>query len=193
MISMIKKILFPLFVFLIACTNTPAPPKKAVKKESPVRHKTVTRTSPNPWSVRSYAPKPGESEGRKYVRYDADGNFSDTTRSGDYLHAVIFVDKINAGIFLHESKKSSPVEKFSGPVHIKLTNSDGKELRMTSTRGWNKSGGILIERNNSDYSQFRIFLLQSTGPVNVVIHDNDSSVFHFDINASGFSDAFNRI
>jgi len=64
---------------------------------------------------------------------------------------------------------------------------------MTSSRGWNKSGGILIERNNNDYSQFRIFLLQSDGVINVEIRDDSSRVYHFDINATGFIDAFSQI
>ncbi|HKK42683.1 MAG TPA: hypothetical protein VJ963_09760 [Bacteroidales bacterium] len=191
---MMKKILFPLLVLMIACTSTPPPPKKTVKKNTHSKAKArVNRTVVNPWSVGSYAAKPGEPEGRKYVSYESDGSYTDPTRTNDYLHAVIFVDKINAGIFLHEKKKSGPVEKFAGPVHISLTNSDGKELRMTSTRGWNKSGGILIERNNSDYSQFRIFLLQSNGPVKVELHDNDSTVYNFAIDASGFSSAFGQI
>ncbi len=191
---MMKKFLFPLVVLLVSCTGTPPPPKKAVSKDNHTKTRTtVARAAANPWSVSSYAAKPGDSEGRKYVSYEADGSFSDPARTNEYLHAVIFVDKINAGIFLHELKKSGPVEKFAGPVHITLKNSDGNELQMTSTRGWNKSGGILIERNNSDYSQFRIFLLQSSGPVNVEIHDNDSTVYNFDINASGFSKAFSQI
>jgi len=189
-----KNILFSLLILLVGCTNSPAPSKKATKKDSHIKHKAVSNNAEaNPWIVGSYAAKPGESEGRKYVKFETDGSFSDSTRSNDYLHAVIFVDKINAGIFLHELKKSGPVEKFAGPVHISLSNSDGKELHMTSTRGWNKSGGILIERNNSDYSQFRIFLLKSKGPVNVLIRDKDSTVYQFDINASGFSDAFSKV
>jgi hypothetical protein len=39
----------------------------------------------------------------------------------------VLVNKNNAGIFLHKLKKSGPVEKFSDPVQIKMTNSSGEE------------------------------------------------------------------
>jgi hypothetical protein len=186
--------LIPFFIFLIGCTNTPIPKKASVKADLRSKHKTITTKHPaNPWTVNTYAPKPGESSGRKYVKFDADGDFSNSTISSDYLHAEIFVDKVNAGIFLHQSQRSNPSEKFSGPVRIKLTDSSGAELQLISSKGWNKSGGILIERNNNDYSQFRIFLLQADGVINVEIHDNDSSEYHFDINAYGFSEAFSQI
>jgi hypothetical protein len=51
----------------------------------------------------------------------------------------------------------------------------------------------LIERINNDYSQFRIFMLQSEGVINVEIRDVSSSVYHFYIKAAGFADAFSLI
>jgi hypothetical protein len=193
-INLMKKILLPLLIFFAGCTNSPVPQNTATKADSHVKNKkTAPRTMVNPWTVNTYAAKSGESAKRKYVRFDADGNFSNAELSKGYLYAVIYVDKVNAGIFLHESGKTSPAKKFSGPVRITMTNSAGEVLKMTSTRGWNKSMGILIERNNSDYSQFRIFLLQASGVINVEIQDNDSSVYHFDINADGFGKAFSHI
>jgi len=53
-----------------------------------------------------------------------------------------------------------------------MTNTEGQEFQMTSIKRWNSSGGIMIERNNIDYSQFRIFLLQSKGIVTVEIKDS---------------------
>jgi hypothetical protein len=124
---------------------------------------------------------------------ETDGSFSNSTLSNDYLKVDIIVDKVNAGILLHQKKKSSPAEKFTGLVHIRMKNAAGNDLEITSSRGWNKSGGILIERNNNDYSQFRIFMLQSDGLINVEIRDDFSSVYNFDINATGFADAFSQI
>ncbi len=193
-INLVKKILLPLLIFFAGCTNSPAPQETATKTDSHVKHKKIAaRAMVNPWTVNTYATKSGESAKRKYVRFDTEGNFSNADIPNGYLYAVIYVDKVNAGIFLHESGKTSPAAKFSGPVTISMTNSAGDVLKMTSTRGWNKSMGILIERNNSDYSQFRIFLLQASGVINVEIQDNDSSVFHFDINADGFGKAFSQI
>jgi hypothetical protein len=189
---MIRKILFPVFLFLVSC-NTPNPPANTISK-SPTKHKAVTpKPSPSPWIVKTYVDANGEPTARKYVRLDADGTFSDLTVSNNYLHAVFLVNKENAGILLHRFKKSNPAEKFTGLARIKMKNSSGQELEMTSSRGWNKSGGILIEQNNNDYSQFRIFILNSEGVINVEIQGDSSSVYHFDINASGFSDALSQI
>jgi hypothetical protein len=51
----------------------------------------------------------------------------------------------------------------------------------------------MIERNNNDYSQFRIFLLQSNGAITVNINDSGTKVYHFTIIADGFSDSFTRL
>jgi hypothetical protein len=190
---MINKILFLLFLFLISCSS-PNPPANPVKTKSHSKHKpAASKPFTNPWNVNSYPAKQGEQTVRKYLKLEADGRFSNSTVSDDYLNADVIVDKVNAGILLHKSKKTSPSEKFTGPVHITMKNSVGNELNMTSSRGWNKSGGILIERNNNDYSQFRIFMLESEGVINVEIRGDSSSVYHFDINAAGFADAFSQI
>jgi len=94
---------------------------------------------------------------------------------------------------LHKQKKPSPVETFQGPVLIKMTNSSGQELQMTSSRSWNSSGGILIERNNNYYSQFRIFLLQSKGTVAVEIKNSGTKIYNFSINTDSFSDTFTKL
>jgi len=190
---MIKKILLLQLLILVSCSS-PNPPANPVKPKSHSKHKSAA--SPplkNPWNVMTYPGKQGEESARKYLKLETDGNFSNSTVSDEYLNADIIVDKVNAGILLHKSKKTNPTEKFNGPVHIMMKNSAGNELEMTSSRGWNKSGGILIERNNNDYSRFRIFMLQSDGVINVEICDDSSSAYNFTINATGFADAFNQI
>jgi len=190
---MIRKIPVLLFIFLVSC-NTPNPPTNTVKTKPHSKPEVVTpKTSPSLWIVKNYVDSNGEPTTRKYLRLDADGTFSNSTVSNNYLHAVFLVNKENAGILLHQLKKSNPSEKFTGPALIKMKNSSGKELEMTSSRGWNKSGGILIEQNNNDYSQFRIFILQSEGVINVEVRGDSSSLYLFDINAAGFGDALTQI
>jgi hypothetical protein len=190
---MIKKFLLPLLLILISCSS-PHPPANTVKAKSHSKNKSA---APNPlagtWKIMTYPVAQGGQTARKYLTCETNGSFSNSTASSDYVNAVILVDKVNAGILLHKSKKSNPSEKFTGPVHITMKNSAGNELELTSSRGWNKSGGILIERNNNDYSQFRIFMLQSDGAINVEILDDSASVYRFDINAAGFADAFSQI
>jgi hypothetical protein len=190
---MINKFLFPLLLILVCCSS-PNPPASPVKHKSHSKHKSAApKPLPGAWKILTYPGAQGNQPTRKYIKLETDGNFSNSTVSDDYLNADIIVDKVNAGILLHKSKKTNPSEKFNGPVHITMKNSAGNELEMTSSRGWNKSGGILIERNNNDYSKFRIFMLQSEGVINVEIRDDSASVYLFDINSTGFGDAFNQI
>jgi hypothetical protein len=190
---MINKILPALLLFLVSCSS-PNPPANKVKPKSHSKNKSVApKPLPSSWKIMTYPGAPGDQTARKYVKCETDGKFSNSTVSNDYLNAVIIVDKVNAGILLHQSKKSNPAEKFTGLAHIKMKSSAGNELEITSSRAWNKSGGILIERNNNDYSQFRIFMLQNEGVINIEIRNDSSSEYHFDINAAGFGDAFSQI
>jgi hypothetical protein len=190
---MTKRFLFFLFLFLVSCT-APPPPANTVKPKPSSKSRPVAPVpETGPWIIKTYIDAKGESTEKKYVRLDADGTFSNSTVSNDYLHAIILVNKNNAGILLHQFKKSNPAEKFTGPVRINMKNSAGGELDLTASRGWNKSGGIMIEQNNNNYSQFRIFLLQSEGVINVEIQGDSSSVYNFDIKATGFSDALGHI
>jgi len=141
----------------------------------------------------TYSGSKTDGSTKKCVKYETNGSFSDSAVTNGYLIADIIVDKVNAGILLHQSKKSNPPQKFNGPVHISMKDGAGNKLELTSSRVWNKSGGIMIERNNNDYSQFRIFILQSEGFISVEIRDDSTSVYHFDITAVGFSDAFSQI
>jgi hypothetical protein len=191
---MFKRVIFLFLLLLAGCSN---PPEKKVVNDtntSKVKSKISTvKPATNHWTINSFARKEGGAEGRKYVKFVTDGNYSDITQTNKNLYSEVFLDKQNAGIFLHEIKKSNPVKKFKGPVQIKMTNASGQELQMTSTRSWNSSGGIAIERNNNDYSQFRIFILQSTGNVKVEIRDSESNIYHFSINTDGLSDSFSKL
>jgi hypothetical protein len=191
---MLKRGLFITLVIFAGCSNPPARKEINSSTVSSVRSKaSAVKPGSNPWTISSFAPKEGEKEGIKFVRFVTEGDFSDSVRNNSYLYAEVIVNKESAGIFLHERKKSSPAEKFSETVHIKMTNSSGQELQMNSSRRWNNSGGILIEKNNNDYSQFRIFLLQNKGTITVEIKDSGNKIYHFSINADSFSDSFTRL
>lgn len=189
-----KGILFLFLVILVGCNNQPAPKETNVRTDVAVKPEAPPpKPAANPWITSSFPLKEGQTEVRKFVRYTTEGVFSDSTHNNSYLYAEVLVDKIHAGIFLRKLKKSNPQEKLSEPVRIKMTNSSGVELQMTSNRRWNSSGGILIERNNSDYSRLRIFLLQNTGIVTVEISESDADIYNFSINLDGFSDAFSKL
>jgi len=189
---MLKRGILIFLVILTGCSNPSAPKEKAVIPR--VKHNALNvKPAANPWTISSFAPKEGETEGRKFIRFVSEGNFSDSTQSKGYLYTEVIVNKESAGILLHELKKSSSVQKFSEPVQINMTNSSGQELQMNSTRSWNSSGGILIEKNNNDYSRFRIFLLQNKGTVTIEIKDPGAKIYHFSINADGFSESFTRL
>lgn len=190
---MINKILPALLIFLVSCSSPKPPVSPAIPKSHSKNKSAAANPAPVRWNIMTYPGSQIENQPRKYVKYETDGNFSSPTEKNSYLNAVIIVDKVDAGILLHESKKSSPAEKFNGPVHISMKNSKGNALELTSSRAWNKSGGIKIERNNNDYSQFRIFILQSEGVINVEVSNDSSSVYHFDLSTAGFAEAFSQI
>jgi len=191
--KMLKRGIFLFLVIFTGCSN-PHATKEINTRTSPVKSKAPAfKSVANAWTISSFAPKEGETEAKKFVRFVADGDFSNPTKNNNYLYAEVIVNKESAGILLHELKKSSPAEKFSEPVQIKMTNSSGQELQMISTRRWNSAGGILIEKNNNDYSQFRIFLLQNKGTITIEIKGSISKIYHFSINADSFSDSFLRL
>lgn len=184
---------FILLLIFTACSS-PEPPSGNVKPKVASRPKAVTpKTVPSPWVVKNYVDAGGTASARKYARFDTDGTFSDSTSTNGYMHSVILLNKENAGILLSLNNKTTPAKKFSGQVTIKLKNSAGRELEMISSRGWNKSGGILIEQKNNDYSQFRIFMLQSEGIVNVDIRDGSSSAYKFNMVATGFGESLSQL
>lgn len=193
--SILKNVIFLFIAILSACSNPAAPKENVVKTDD--SHKkakaAAPKSEPSYWKVNSFTAKEGETEGRKYVKFATEGNFSDSIETNRYLYAEVYVDKKNAGIFLHKLKKSSPAEKFNDPVQIKMTSSSGSEIQMTSSRRWNSSGGILIENNNNDYSQLRIFLLQNTGTVMVDVEDSQANKYHFSMFLNGFSDSFSKL
>jgi len=132
---MINKILPVLILFLVSC-SAPNPPANKVKPKFPSKNKSVAPvTVQSTWNVMTYPGAQEEKTARKYVKFETDGNYSDSTVSNGYLHAVIIVDKANAGILLHETKKSNPAENINGPVHISVKNPSGNELVMISSRG----------------------------------------------------------
>jgi len=190
---MFKRITILIMLAIAGCSN-PAPKVPEAKPVTPVKPATpVVKTPPNPWVIGSYAMKEGETEARKFVRIITDGSFSDSNNSNNYLYVEVMVNKANAGIFLHELNKSNPAVLFTEPVEIKMTNPAGQELLMTSTRRWNSSGGIMIERNNNDYSQFRIFMLQSKGMIDVEIKNPGVKTYRFRMSADGFSESFSKL
>jgi hypothetical protein len=191
---MLKKVLFLFLIIIAGCSNPPPPKEKTVIADPHLKDKaTVAKAEANYWTINSFAPKKGATEGNKYIQYVTDGTYSDSSKTGAYLYAEILFSKQNAGIFLHKLNKIKPSEKFNDAVQIKMTNPEGTELQMTSTKSWSSQGGILIERNNNDYSQFRIFLLQSKGPVKAEIRNSGSETYYFTIYVSGLNDSFNKL
>lgn len=191
---MLQRVTLLCLFILAACSNPDASKEKAPKTvPGAIKKTTVVKPVSNPWTINSFAPKEGEAEGKKFVRFVTDGDFSDSTQNKNYVYVEVLANKTNGGIFLHELRKSNPAEKFSEPVSIKMTNISGDEIQMTSSRRWNASGGILIEKNNNDYSQFRIFMLQNKGIISVEIRDSGNKVYHFSLNADGFGDSFAKL
>jgi len=208
-------ILLHLF-FFISCVNnhrkvrlTHADSLRTVKKDSIVQAKkdSLNRIEiekqaylNRPWKLDSYNDEFGERTNQKFIKTRIDGHFSNSATSNEYLYVEVIVDKSAAGIFLHEYKKSNPALKIIGTARIKMRNSSGEELQIYSSSDWNQNGGILINNftyvkgaENYDYSKFRNFIKKSVGEIKVIIYDEYSSSYRFNIDATGFTKEFNLL
>jgi hypothetical protein len=189
---MFKKVIFFSLIILAGCSTPPPVSKETTKTTSKPKTIKTPRAAVH-WTVNTFPPKEGEVTRKKYVKLVTEGSYTDSTLSKKYLYTEVIVNKNNAGIFLRKLKKSNPAEKFNDPVHITMTDSSGSQLNMISSRPWNKSGGIMIEGNNNDYSQFRIFLLQHTGNIMVEVSDSRKNNFQFSMNIDDFGENFSKL
>jgi len=153
-----------------------------------------------PWKLNTYVDDYGESTKDKFIKTTTEGYFSNSATTKDYLYVKVFVDKDGAGIFLHQYNKSSSPEKFIGTATIKMKNEAGQEIKIYTAHSWNQSGGILIQNftlvkgaETYDFLRFRNFINKSVGKIKVVIYDEYSSVYRFDIDATGFTKEYQLI
>lgn len=172
-----------------------------VKKDSLAKVEAERQAYLNrPWKIGTYNNEFGEPTNEKFIKTRIDGYFSNSATSNEYLYVEVMLDKDAAGIFLHEYKKSNAAEKFIGTARIKMKNSSGKTLQIISASEWNQNGGILIKNftyvkgaESYDYSKFRNFIKQSVGDIKVVIYDEYSSTYRFNIDATGFIKEFSQL
>ncbi len=149
-----------------------------------------------PWRAGTFVDDPTNE---RFVETTADGTFSNSSTTNSYLFVEVFCKKNAAGIFLHELNKTQPPRKFVRTVQIRMKNSANKELTIKTARAWNQDGGILIENylgrdvKQIDFSNFRDFIKESNGEIKVVISDDNSGVYNFTIDPSGFGEEFNKI
>lgn len=167
-----------------------------VKKDSTDKVKAEKLAHLNrPWKLGTFNDEFGEPTKDKFIKTDTEGYFSNSATTNEYLYVKVLITNNAAGIFLHEYSRSSPAEKFIGSATIKLKNSEGEKLRIISVSEWNHNGGLLITNKygSKGYSKFRNFLRKSAGIIKVVIYDDYSSSYKFDIDATGFTKEFSLL
>lgn len=152
------------------------------------------------WRLENFKDEYGDPTNKKYVSTLIRGTFSNSVTADADLWVTLLVTKESAGILLHEYDLSRPAEKFSNVARIKLKNSTGKELQLSSGHSWNQRGGILIQNftmvkgaESYDFSNFKNFLMKADGKIKCIIYDTYSSAYRFDIDVTGFQDVFNKL
>lgn len=147
------------------------------------------------WRVNSFVDKFGDPTNDRYLKISADGTFSNSATSGEYLFAEIIVTKKSVGIFLHEYKATRPAEKPIGSYTINMKNSAGKTVSMHSSSSWNDEGGISLHNYDwsPDVSTFRKFLLASEGSIKFVISGEYQGVYRFSIDVSDFKQKYSEL
>lgn len=142
------------------------------------------------WEVSTFVDEYGEGTKDKYIHTNITGTFSNSATSNAYLFVTVLLKKDGAGIFLHEYDKNAQAEKIIGTARIKMKNSEEKEIEILTSSVWNQSGGISIHNASSydgnDFSKFKRFIKKSKGEIKVIIYDEYSSSYRFNIDTNGF-------
>ena len=146
------------------------------------------------WEIGTFVDDFGDPTDRKFIKHFSVGDYSNSAVIGRTLCAKIYVTKTAIGIILIEDC-SRPYEKFIGCGTIKLKNSEGQRLELTSCREWSHEGGLHLSDSKSypDYTKFKKFIMKSKDDIRVVITDRYSSTYKFSFSANGFNKQFAAI
>jgi len=187
---------------LLSSCDFVAKPTDRLRSDSLIlaKYDSLKAVTEKPWHIGTFVDNFGDPTKEKYVKTTADGYFSNSAVSDRYLFAEVLLKKNVAGIFLHEYDKNDPPVKLIGGFQIQMKNEAGQKIVINSSGEWNQKGGLKITNisdcNESyclDFSNFRNFIKKSVGVVKVVIFDDYSSVYRFDIDANGFIEEFSKI
>ncbi|MHA1233378.1 MAG: hypothetical protein ACTSPQ_22370 [Candidatus Helarchaeota archaeon] len=94
---------------------------------------------------------------------------------------IIFIGNYNYDVYISK-------DKLMGRCSVVMKNLSGKVIKTFTNGVWSQRGGLLINRSN-----IVPFLKKSKGDIKIVITDEYSSIYKFNINANGFTIAYNQM
>lgn len=194
---------FPLYVMLVAIISCASPASEKAYEQLKAKNDSIEKAiavrlaeENKPWKLNTFVDDFGDKTGKKFIETKTEGLFSNSATSGSPLYVKIILEKAAAGIFLYEYSADNPAVKFIGTGTIKLKNSIGETLTLTSTSEWNQRGGIALHNDSYEgypVAKLREFIKKSAGEIKVVIKDEYSSIYSFSIDVTGFTEEYEKL
>lgn len=177
-------------VMIMNIDSTLSERKRLEEKQDSIRQAQIIYEN-RPWKKNVFVDEFGVKTGSEYILTSVEGDFSNTATHRSDLFVNIIVTNRNVGILLYEYSKDRPAVKFIGSGSIMLRNSINERVTVETVREWGQSGGLLVGGIHS--SNFKRFIENSEGEIQVVIQDNYSSIYRFSIDATGFEEEYEKL
>lgn len=144
----------------------------------------------NSWKFTKLVDEFGDKTGEVCIfATDKNGYFSNSATNKSICFGEILITKDKkVGIFLYEYGKPRPTYLIGGGELLMKNNKGEKRSIKISDWKWG-SGGNIILASNAVISFFK----ESAGIIKIVVYDNYSSEYHFEINANGFTKVYNKM
>lgn len=138
-----------------------------------------------PWKTDFFVDDFGDDTDEKYIYTKTTGHFSNSATSKSKLFVEILIKDKSVGLFLKEYRETKPSEKFIGDGEMLLKNNQNIRERVLILSEWNSNGGMAI--TGKEYRKLITYLESCEGTIKVVVKDNYSSMYNFELDMRDFN------